>query len=268
MKFALITDVHYGVDRFFRGAHRGLASFGDETLNEFVKTMNNDIHPQFVIQLGDVIQEIDHDTDIKNLKKVLNILSSLNYPYYSVIGNHENIFISEEELVKLIRTQALYYSFDIKEYHCLVLYCKSTKELYIDEVQKSWLIEELKNTNKKILIFAHYSLADQDLTGNYYFEGRPEMCLIDNRKEIREMLEKSEKVVAVFNGHLHWNNMTIHNNIPYFTFEPPLENKNNNGVPSKSYAVIEINKKYITVDILGSDPQVYNYKHKKTPSFR
>jgi alkaline phosphatase len=102
------------------------------------------------------------------------------------------------------------------------------------------------------LVFVHHGLSDQDLTGNPWFEGKPEDSLIANRKEIREILERSGKVLAVFNSHLHWDKQDNHNNIPYFTIQSLVENEGDKGIASEAYAIVNIDDDKIGVEIKGN----------------
>ena len=78
-------------------------------------------------------------------------------------------------------------------------------------------------------------------------------ALVANRSEIRDIFEKSGKVLAVFNGHVHWNRMDIHNGIPYFNITSIVENFKNDDTPSESFAVVDLHHESITVDIRGND---------------
>ena len=81
--------------------------------------------------------------------------------------------------------------------------------------------------------------------------------MIHHREEIRKILEDSKKVRAVFNGHLHWNKMDVHNGIPYFNIQSLVENFKGEDQPSKTWAIVEITPKAINVDIQGADKQMY-----------
>ncbi len=256
MKFVIISDIHIGKEKEHKGVIRKMSRHSLPFLDEFITRINNEIKPPFVINLGDVINDITHDIDVDNLKIAFDSFKKLNCPIYNLVGNHEQKTISVEELEILFNHKPLYYSFDQGDYHFIALFSER-KELLIDDSQKNWLSEDLNNTSKKTLIFVHHSLADQDLTGNFWFEGLPEGCLIKNRKEIRKIIENSKKVIAVFNGHLHWNKMDVHNGIPYFTIQSLVENFKNEDIPSNSYAIIELSDDLIKVDIQGSDSQCY-----------
>lgn len=90
------------------------------------------------------------------------------------------------------------------------------------------------------------------MTGNPWFEGKPKNCLIANRTEIRNIFSTSNKVIASFNSHLHWDKQDIHDNISYFTIQSLTENEDDKGIASETHAVVNIEGNKIDVDIKGN----------------
>ena len=167
--------------------------------------------------------------------------------------------ISEDELAKLFHQKSLYYSFDSGCFHFIILFSRESedKTIWITDEQKDWLQKDLNSTNKKCTVFVHHGLADQDLTGNPWFEGKPENCLISNREEIRNIFSTSNKVIAVFNSHLHWDKQDVHEDIPYFTIQSLVENEDDKGLASKTHAVVGIVNDKVDVEIKGNYPKKF-----------
>ena len=261
MKFAIISDIHVGEESEHKGVIRKLSRYSLKFLDDFIARMNTEVKPGFVVNLGDMINDVSYEADVKNLKLVLEALKRLTCPVFHLAGNHEQWTIEKKELESLIGGP-VHYSFDASAYHGIVLFSEAYKgeDSTIGDEQKTWLQKELQNTHKKILVFVHHSLADQDLTGNFWFDERPNRALIGNREEIRKIMEESGKVVAVFNGHVHWNRMDVHNGIPYFNIQSLVENFNSDGVPAECHAVVEIDDKGIDVDVVGTDKAHYQYE--------
>jgi len=254
MKFAILTDIHLGPEGYYKGMLRRISKNVKIFLDDFVDEINNNIKPDFVVILGDLVNGVDEVTDKNNIDYIVKLLKNLKCPVYFVAGNHDLKNISEDELAKLFNQKKLYYSFDSGNFHFIVLFSKvlEDRSIWIPDEQKEWLKQDLDKTDKKSIIFVHHGLADQDLTGNPWFEGRPKNCLISNREEIRNIFSASNKVIASFNGHLHWDKQDIHNNIPYFTIQSLTENENNKGVASEAHAVVNINNNKINVEIKGN----------------
>jgi 3',5'-cyclic-AMP phosphodiesterase len=265
MKFAILTDIHLGPEQSYKGILRKINNNAKDYLHNFINEINSNVKPEFVIVLGDLIQDDNAESDKNNLTYIVNLLTKLECPVYYAAGNHDLKNISEDELMKLFRQNSLFYSFDSDNYHCVVLFSKRIKKgnTIIEDEQKKWLEGDLKDSKKQCIVFVHHGLADQDLTGNPWFEGRPEDSLIANRKEIREILEQSNKVLAVFNSHLHWDKKNTHNNIPYFTIQSLVENEGDKGVASEAYAIVDIVNDKIDVEIKGK----YSKKFSATQKF-
>ncbi len=260
MKFAILSDIHLGPEEYYKGVLRKINKKVKIFLDKFIEEINNNIKPEFLVVLGDLIQDENLINDRNNLNHIIGSLKRLNCSIYYVAGNHDLKNISEDELATLFNQKNLYYSFDLENYHFIILFSKRFDDkirFYISDEQKDWLQQELDKTENKCVVFVHYGLADQDLTGNPWFEGKPEKCLIMNRKEIRNILSKSNKVVAVFNSHLHWDKKNIHDKIPYFTIQSFVENEMDKGIVSKAYAVVNIQNDKIDVEIKGNYPKKF-----------
>jgi 3',5'-cyclic-AMP phosphodiesterase len=263
MKFAIITDIHLGPEGYHNGVLRKINKDVKTLLNNFVHEMNENVNPNFVMVLGDLIEDENPKNDASNVSYIVELFEQLKCPVYYVAGNHDLQNISDAELAALFKIDRLYYSFDQGEYHFVVLFTKSKehKDAVVSEEQISWLKEDLEKTNKKTMVFTHYTLADQDLTGNHWFEDSPEKCLVPNRNEVRNVLEQSKKVLAVFNGHLHWDNKDTHNNIPYFTIQSLVENEDSQGKPSKTHAIVNVNNSRVDVEIKSINSKEFSHQH-------
>jgi len=259
MKFAILTDIHLGLEGHYKWVLRKNNKDVKIFLDDFIEEMNNKINPEFVIVLGDVIEDENEAKDKKNVEYIVDVFKKLKCPVHYVAGNHDLKKISEGDLIKLFHQKSLYYSFDSNDLHHIVLFSKDMedKTIWISEEQKIRLQKDLNETSKNCVIFVHHSLADQDLTGNPRFEWKPERCLIANREDIRYILAESKKVIAVFNSHLHWDRQNIHDNIPYFTIQSLVENEDDKWIASEAHAIINIHDNKIGVEIRGNYPKKF-----------
>ncbi len=260
MKFAFIADVHIGPSGFYKGVRRKMTEFSELYIFNFVRQLGPDY--DFAINLGDLIQDDEEQRDIANYKKGLELFGQAQIPIYHLVGNHDTVNIQQEQLENLLEQKQLYYSFDVSDIHFIVLYSKvySGEKSIIDKKQKDWLIKDLEKTDKPTMVFSHHSLAEQILFGNPWFQGEPEACLIENRKEIRGILFESQKVIAVLNGHLHWNNISHHDGIPYISVQSATENFNNDDIAANAWGVVEIKDNMFKLMVFGNDPFEYEYE--------
>lgn len=271
MKFAIINDIHIGPPDSGRekGIQRKLVSESEKLVEKFVEKMNTQEHPEFVVNLGDSIEDVNNkDIDIQSFRKALIMFSHLKMPVYWLIGNHDVRTLEEKEISEMLGYEKMYYSFDRGSYHFVALSFEITGDhtrvlsditANIPQEQIEWLKIDLSKTKKTVVVFIHYGLAEDDMKGNFWFESKPHYALIENREQIRKLLEESGRVKTVISGHQHWNKIHVHNDIPYFVVTSLTENFKNDGIPSEAYTIVDLDENMITVDVKGNDPARFEY---------
>src|SRR3989338_9586013 len=179
MKIAILNDTHVGPPNtgHVKGVQRKLISQSERLIKEFVERMNNAEHPEFVVNLGDSIEDVNNrDIDIQYLKKTIALLFPLKMPTYFLIGNHDVRTLSEKEIAEMLVYEKMYYSFDHKSFHFIVLSFEMTGNhtkvlsditAEIPTQQIEWLKADLSKTNKPVVVFIHYGLAEDDMKGNF-----------------------------------------------------------------------------------------------------
>lgn len=259
MRFAILADIHLGIGKKYPDVP--VDEDIRNLLEGFIREMNGKVKPQFVVVLGDLIEDDDERNDTKSIASLGGLFSTLRCPVHYVAGNHDLKNISEEKLARLFHQRRLFYSFDAGEYHGIVLFSReSGNAILIPDEQMEWLQQDLKKTQKKSIVFVHHGLADQDLAGNMWFAGLPEKCLIANRQDIRDILAASQKVIAVFDGHLHWDKKNLHQHIPYFTIQSLTGREDKEGIPRETYAVITVAGTKVKVEIKGKKRKTFSYQ--------
>lgn len=271
MKFAIINDIHSGPDDSgFKGSvQRKLTYESERLVKKFVVEMNTLEQPEFVINLGDFIEDVNlRDTDIRYFQKTHELLSQLSMPVYSLIGNHDVRTLSEEDIARMLGYEKMYYSFDTADYHFIALSFVMTGDhtrnfadikAEVPKEQLEWLKSDLTKTDKPVVVFIHYGLAEDDMKGNFWFESEPRYGLLDNREAVRTILEESGKVKAVLSGHQHWNRMKVHNGIPYFVVTSLIENFKNDGTPAEAHTIVNLDEYNISVEVKGNDPEEFEF---------
>lgn len=262
MRFALITDVHFGPLAYFEGKLRKLSHEAGALTRAFVERMNSLEHPDLVVNLGDVIEDESRDADLARYREFLTVLSELDAPVLHLAGNHDQINLSEDDLRALWQhTGPLHYSRDIGGVHFVVLNTLETKDVCVrvPEAQVAWLERDLAQAGLPVIVLTHHPLSDQDLTGNRWFEKAPHICRVAERREIRRVLETSGKVKAVLNGHVHWNHFDVINGIAYVTLQSLIENLDDDapGRPAASFAVCDVADTRIHIRVMGAESARY-----------
>ena len=228
MKILIITDIHYGEDTNYPGQNgeNYINSFGSQFENFLPKIHSLINEHDLVINLGDLIHDTTAESDVIEYKKAMELFGH-EKPIKHVFGNHDLNNLSRDQLAEITGEEKSYYSFDLGRCHHIVLcgFRNSRAELVkIDEEQIAWLQQDLDKTNLSTIVYCHYPLDEQSTVNNYYFKDRPERAFIENRVIIRSVIESSKKVLAVFNGHLHFFNQEAIHGILYVTAPAFTEN--------------------------------------------
>ena len=252
---AFISDAHIGPSGTFKGIRRKLTEYAEPYLTEFAQHVASAGRYDAVLQLGDLIEDETPELDHARYSTGVNLLAPCGVPAHHIIGNHDTARLSAGELLTLLNRPSHFYSFDLAGAHVVVLHTvHANGRLMLPEEQVAWLRNDLAGTALPTLVCSHHSFADQDLRGNPWFEGAPQQCLADNRAEVRSILRNAGNVVAVVNGHLHWNHVDWHDGIPYITVQSAVENCDDAGTPAHAWGEIEITANQFTLRQFGNTP--------------
>ncbi len=240
--FGWVTDIHYAHapvkwDRYFAESK--------DKLKEAVQ-LYNQLKLDFAIETGDFKDEDpepERQKTLRYLEEIEEVFAGFKGPRYHVLGNHDVDSISKSDFLSMvvnsgIDTSRSYYSYVANNWRFIVLdacfrqdgvaYDTNNFDWFdtaIPKEQLSWLEQELKNSTEPVCVFIH-----QPLDG----EGK---LFVHNASEVRELLEMSGKVVAVFQGHRHEGGYQLLNGIHYITQKAMVDFS---GVANNSYSVIRI----------------------------
>jgi 3',5'-cyclic-AMP phosphodiesterase len=263
MRIAFITDPHFGPEAKHEGKLRKLTRYADTLTRNFVERMNAEFTPDLVVNLGDVIEDESPTADRENYRRFLAALSGLKAPLLHVAGNHDQVHLERSELAEFWgHTGPLHYTRDFGPYRVIVLRTDhGAKDVRLEAAQIAWLESTLAEKNQPTLVFLHHPLCEMDVTGNPWFERQPNICRVAERRKVREILERSAQVLAVFNGHVHWNYLSVINGIPYFTIQSLTENIEDDapGLPAAAWAVAELSDFRLEVRVHGEQPVQYGF---------
>ena len=224
MKLGLIADPHYSSAALTCGKRYNSASLVklEKALRRFEEN-NCDL----VIILGDVTDTEDtHELEAENVKKVSALLSASPLKTLCVMGNHDAFVFTEEEFYDLIGQEhqpAL-----IEQDGCNLLFidaCYSVSGKHYEPGHGDWTdtfyphTDDLKNTLARLTgntyIFMHQNI-DAEIREDHR---------LANAAQIREILEESGKVRAVYQGHYHPGHSSTLNQIRYTTLAAMCENE-------------------------------------------
>jgi alkaline phosphatase len=237
LKVGLVTDMHYA-DKPTRGSRHYR-----ETLDKLEAAA---IHfekakPHFIAELGDFIDAADSvDAEQSYLKTINKQFAPICKERHYILGNHCVDTLTKEEFLSGVEQKKSYYSFDQKGIHFVVLdSCfRSDGKPYqrknfqwtdanIPPAELEWLAGDLEDNDKPTIVFAHQRL---DVSNNHG---------VRNCRKVREILEKSGNVKAVFQGHSHQNDLKEIGGIHYCTLVAMVEGS---GEENSAYTMMTVAK--------------------------
>lgn len=237
LKVGLVTDMHYA-DKPTRGSRHYR-----ETLDKLEAAA---IHfekakPHFIVELGDFIDAADSvEVEQEYLKTINKQFVPICKERHYILGNHCVDTLTKEEFLSGVEQKKSYYSFDQKGIHFVVLdSCfRSDGKPYqrknfqwtdanIPPAELEWLAGDLEDNDKPTIVFAHQRL---DVSNNHG---------VRNCRKVREILEKSGNVKAVFQGHSHQNDLKEIGGIHYCTLVAMVEGS---GEENSAYTMMTVAK--------------------------
>ncbi len=242
LTFGIVTDAHYA-DTDPKGSRHYRESLVKMT--EFVNLMN-DKKVDFIIELGDFKDQgkpVLEESTLKYLDAIEKVYGQFNGPRYHVLGNHDVDSISKEQFFARVENTGIakessYYSFDLKGIHFVVLDANYVADgsdydhgnfdwtdANIPPKQLNWFKKDLASSTRPVIIFVHQQL---DVTGS---------TGVKNGPEVRQVLQDSKRVLAVFQGHHHPGHYSYIEGIHYYTLKAMVEE---GGVKNSSYAIVEV----------------------------
>ncbi len=235
LRVGLITDLHYA-DKATAGNR-----YYRQTLEKLEKATEQFQQAEltFAVELGDLIDSVDSvDLDLGYLKTIDGRFSAICQDRHYVLGNHCVETLKKEEFLNEVAQERSYYSFDRGGVHFVVLdscfrsdgvpYGRNNSQwtdANIPAAELEWLEADLVAVDKPVIVFAHQRL---DVSNNHG---------VKNNAAVRQILESSERVLAVFQGHSHQNDLKEIGGIHYCTLVAMVEGE---GVENNGYSVLEI----------------------------
>ena len=203
--FGVCADIHHGtlgVDEQWR-------------IERFVKEAE-ERKADFIIQLGDL------SAFPQKAQEAVAIFNSFSGPSYHVLGNHETERSDKETIMEILGMRGKYYSFDVGDYHFVVLdtnyekvgdaytdFDRSFSDCYISASQLEWLKADIAATEKRCFLFMHATCEVGDWR-------------IQNLHQFREVLWRANekagynKVTMVLSGHDHSDAYRFKGGIHYY----------------------------------------------------
>ncbi len=235
LRVGLMTDLHYAdkeptKTRYYREALT--------KLDEAVEVMNRE-KPALVVELGDFIDQADSvEKEIEWLRTMESRYARLSMPRHYVLGNHCVGTLTKEEFAANTKASGSFESFEAGGLTFVILdacfrsdgtpYSRKNfdwKDTHVPKAELSWLETQLGKASGPVIVLAHQRL-DAD-----------KAHAVQNAAEVRSLLEKSGKVLAVFQGHSHKNDYQQIAGIHYTTLVAMVEGS---GADNNGYTLLDV----------------------------
>jgi hypothetical protein len=242
-RFGLVTDSHYA-DAESKGTRFYRESLAK--MREAVERLRAE-RVEFLGMLGDMKDMAPGESEARTFSHLVAIereIQRFGGPTYHVLGNHDMDNLSKAQVVGHVVNTGIprgrsFYGFQRGGLRFIVLDATydqggrdydhgkfDWRDANIPPAQLSWLEAELRVRRAPTIVFVHQRL---DGTGH---------ASIRNREAVRQVLEASGQVLAVFQGHDHPGGYTLINGIHYYTLRAVIEGS---GEANNAYAVVEVN---------------------------
>lgn len=256
LKICIFSDIHYIKNKPNFEVNQKLTEYAEELVDMMIDKINNEIKPDICINLGDLIQaSSSFEEDKENLQYIWKKLQQIRVPFYTLIGNHELKQVkSNKEVLDIIGYESATFSLDVNNYH--LIFCGTEvnnvdtrfKTHYLSDMDMEFIKDDLKNNiNKKIIVFTHFGIAEDDMKGNFWFENNIEAGMLQNRKQLKDLLNNSNNILAVFSAHQHWTKRIKEYGIDYYLVGSLVENINHDGIPDGVYFDVQIDDNDVCV---------------------
>lgn len=232
----LVTDIHHA-DKLHQGTR-----YYRESIEKFREARGKftDLGVDFAVELGDLIDAAPTvDDELRLLDQMQQELIQINTPWHYVLGNHCVHTLNKEEFLGATSRRKSYYSFDHGGLHFVILdacfredfapYGRGNfqwNDSNMPARELEWLREDLRRGDEPTVVFVHQRI-DRDPPDNHTVKQSP---------QVRQILEESQRVVAVFQGHSHQNDYQQIRGIHYCTLRAMIEGS---GPEQSGYAILD-----------------------------
>ncbi len=249
MRFGYGTDLHYAE----RASDNPAYPYGKQKLRDAIEHWNG-ADLDFVVMGGDYLDPDlgrDRQESLADLEEIEAVFDELDVPRHYVMGNHDLDCISKADFVAHSAMDELYYSFDSKGVHFVVLdanyeepsdaaHYDSGKfhhhDIWINPSQLAWLGRDLQQNELPTVLFCHQRLA-MESGGS-----------VNNAADVRAILESSDQPLVAFTAHDHRNANLVVEGIHYVAMDAMVSDD-----PDRNaYAVVHVYEgNYIFVEGFG-----------------
>lgn len=254
VRIALIADIHHGPAHQSKDGARAL-----ELLDRFLEFVRQ-ARPDFIVDLGDRINDQGREEDLRLEAEVAARFKSLDIPRVHLLGNHDRAFLSPQENSEALGSSLHNHSFDLNGWHFTVWQADARYKpgdpdglFYYEQEELSWLEGNLALTDLPTVIFSHLPIVPSRMAGNWYFEERfASGTTFHNWQQARRIVRESGKVPLAVAGHVHWNSLQTTDGTIYLT-QQSLTEQFVTGRTAEAWGMLELHPDRLEWEVYGHE---------------
>ena len=258
MKISIIADIHHGKES------RNCPHVRDpdypviEAVEQFVEDAAQG-GADVLLDLGDRIDDVDHDTDLELVRSVSAAFKRFPREVVHILGNHDVVNLSKEENEEAVGCSFDSRVVDLGEFRLIawqpnVVFDYANGCFAPTSGHLGWLVQALLEDNRPAVIASHVSFSGHAQTGNYYHQFHPTYSTHPDHEAVRAAVEKTGRAAIWLAGHSHWNTWTNISNVHHFTIQSFTERYTTYPKTAASHADLVIENGQFTLTVHGNDP--------------
>lgn len=257
-RLAIITDIHYGAEYLTKRGSQAL-----ELTRRFVDFVNT-TKPDAVIEMGDRISDVDHQTDVQLTEELMAVLDRIECPRYHINGNHDLKHLSLADTELLLGQPMSSQVVNLGDWDLVLwradpaFHAGPPRQVRLTDDDFNWLQHTVGQAQRPQLIVSHIPISPHTTTGNFYFERAPLLAAYPEAPRVRAMLAQAKVPIVCLSGHVHWNTLTQDNAIFYLTQQSLTESFTTRGKATGAFGLIELDSQ-VSWQVFGNDPMKVDF---------
>lgn len=150
------------------------------------------MRPDFAIDLGDRISDIDAETDRRLQAEVAGVMAGLEVPRLHLMGNHDVVHLDAVANAGLLETEMRHRVVEAGGWRLLLWQADVsidwTRGFTASDRDLDWLRRTLAADDRPTVVLSHLPLDSASMEGNYYFQHNPQFAGYSNGAEIRRIV--------------------------------------------------------------------------------
>jgi len=240
LRIAVVTDIHHGPPSRTKKGEAALPLLGD-----FCAFVDENA-PDFVVDLGDRITDIDAETDRRLMAEVAAQFAAVSVPRAHLLGNHDVAYLSVADNEAAFGRSLDHASVELRGWHLVFWQVDSRlswpRGFATREGDLDWLRRTLAANRLPTVLFTHAPLDSASLAGNYWFENNPRFAGLPYAAEARQIMQDAGNVVLCVAGHVHRNHVSVIDGIRYITVQSLTESYATQDQAAGAWAMIELDR--------------------------